>query len=93
MESFIKEITWSTPLGEIRGLDNGTCLEFRGVPFAKAGRFEYAEPEDRWDGVMDATTFGPGCPQNRAVHEHLEDPVRLLRSTGRAASSPTARTA
>ncbi len=78
MESFIKEITWSTPLGEIRGLDNGTCLEFRGVPFAKAGRFEYAEPEDRWDGVMDATTFGPGCPQNRAVHEHLEDPVRLF---------------
>lgn len=78
MESFIKEITWSTPLGEIRGLDNGTCLEFRGMPFAKAGRFEYAEPVDRWDGVLDATTFGPGCPQNRAVHEHLEDPVRLF---------------
>ena len=78
MESFIKEITWSTPLGEIRGLDNGTCLEFRGVPFAKAGRFEYAEPVDRWDGVLDATAFGPGCPQNRAVHEHLEDPVRLF---------------
>ena len=78
MESFIKEITWSTPLGEIRGLDNGTCLEFRGVPFGRAGRFEYAEPVDRWDGVLDATTFGPGCPQNRAVHEHLEDPVRLF---------------
>ena len=78
MESFIKEITWSTPLGEIRGLDNGTCLEFRGVPFGRAGRFEYAEPVERWDGVLDATTFGPGCPQNRAVHEHLEDPVRLF---------------
>lgn len=78
MESFIKEITWSTPLGEIRGLDNGTCLEFRGVPFGRAGRFEYAEPVDRWDGVLDATAFGPGCPQNRAVHEHLEDPVRLF---------------
>ena len=66
------------PLGEIRGLDNGTCLEFRGVPFGRAGRFEYAEPVDRWDGVLDATAFGPGCPQNRAVHEHLEDPVRLF---------------
>ena len=78
MESFIKEITWSTPLGEIRGLDNGTCLEFRGVPFGRAGRFEYAEPVKQWDGVLDATAFGPGCPQNRAVHEHLEDPVRLF---------------
>ena len=78
MESFIKEITWSTPLGEIRGRDNGTCLEFRGVPFGRAGRFEYAEPVTGWDGVLDATAFGPGCPQNRAVHEHLEDPVRLF---------------
>ncbi len=78
MESFIKEITWSTPLGEIRGLDNGTCLEFRGVPFGRAGRFEYAEPVTGWDEVLDATAFGPGCPQNRAVHEHLEDPVRLF---------------
>ena len=66
------------PLGEIRGLDNGTCLEFRGVPFGRAGRFEYAEPVEQWNGVLDATAFGPGCPQNRAVHEHLEDPVRLF---------------
>ena len=54
------------------------CLEFRGVPFGRAGRFEYAEPVTGWDGVLDATAFGPGCPQNRAVHEHLEDPVRLF---------------
>lgn len=74
----MEQILWQTPLGEIRGLDNGTCLEFRGVPFGRAGRFEYAEPVTGWDGVLDATAFGPGCPQNRAVHEHLEDPVRLF---------------
>ena len=74
----MEQILRQTPLGEIRGLDNGTCLEFRGVPFAKAGRFEYAESVTGWDGVLDATAFGPGCPQNRAVHEHLEDPVRLF---------------
>ena len=67
-----------TPMGDIRGLDNGKCLVFRGVPFGKAGRFEYAQAVDRWDGVLDAAGFGPGCPQNRAVHEHLEDPVRLF---------------
>ena len=74
----MEQILRQTPLGEIRGLDNGTCLEFRGVPFGRAGRFEYAEPVTGWDGVLDATAFGPGCPQNRAVHEHLEDPVRLF---------------
>lgn len=74
----MEQILWQTPLGEIRGLDNGTCLEFRGVPFGRAERFEYAEPVEQWDGVLDATAFGPGCPQNRAVHEHLEDPVRLF---------------
>lgn len=74
----MEQILRQTPLGEIRGLDNGTCLEFRGMPFAEAGRFEYARSVDGWDGVLDATAFGPGCPQNRAVHEHLVDPVRLF---------------
>ena len=73
-----RETVVTTPLGAIRGLDNGKCLVFRGVPFGKAGRFEYAQAVDRWDGVLDAAGFGPGCPQNRAVHEHLEDPVRLF---------------
>ena len=72
----MEEVLLTTPLGEIRGLDNGRCREFRGVPFAKAGRFEYATPVDGWAGTLDATVFGPGCPQNRAVHEHLDDPVR-----------------
>ena len=70
--------TVHTSLGDIRGLDNGRCREFRGIPFAKAGRFEYALPLTGWDGLMEAVVFGPGCPQNRAVHEHLEDPVRLF---------------
>ena len=76
MKTDYKTISMNTPLGAIRGLDNGRCYEFRGVPFAKAGRFEYARPVESWDGELDATAFGPGCPQNRAVHEHLENPTR-----------------
>lgn len=72
----MEEVLVKTPLGEIRGLNNGRCLEFRGVPFGKAGRFEYAQLVDSWAGVLNATAFGPGCPQNRAIHEHLEHPVR-----------------
>ncbi len=74
----MEQIICQTSLGVIRGLDNGRCLEFRGVPFAKAERFEYARPLEAWEGTLDATVFGPGCPQNRAIHEHLEDPVRLF---------------
>lgn len=72
----MESVVLTTSLGTIRGLDNGRCQEFRGVPFGKAGRFEYAQLVDHWDGTLDATVFGPGCPQNRAVHEHQEDPVR-----------------
>ena len=49
---------------------------FLGLPYARAGRFAYAAPLDRWEGVLDATRFGPGCPQNRALHEHPEHPTR-----------------
>ncbi len=71
-----KHILLHTQMGDIRGLDNGRCREFWGVPFGRAGRFEYAQMADGWEGTLDATSFGPGCPQNRAVHEHLEHPVR-----------------
>ncbi len=65
-----------TALGTLRGLDRSEHLVFLGIPFAHAGRFEYAVPVEHWDGVRDAAAFGPGCPQNRAVHEHLEHPTR-----------------
>ena len=70
------EVLLSTDCGPLLGLDNGRCREFRGVPFARAERFAYAQPVTRWDGVLDARRFGPGCPQNRAVHEHPEHPTR-----------------
>ncbi len=70
------EILLQTACGALRGVDTGRCAAFLGVPFAKAERFCYAERVDRWEGTLDATRFGPGCPQNRAVYEHLEHPTR-----------------
>ena len=69
-------VVLETGCGTLRGLDNGRCREFRGVRFARAERFAYAAAVEHWDGVLDATRFGPGCPQNRAVHEHPEHPTR-----------------
>ena len=69
-------VTLQTPCGTLRGNERESCFEFLGVPYARAGRFEYSAAVERWDGVLDATRPGPGCPQNRAVHEHLEHPTR-----------------
>ena len=70
--------TRSCSCGTLTGNEREDCLEFLGVPYAHAGRFEYAVMADAWEGVLDATQPGPGCPQNRAVHEHLENPTRLF---------------
>lgn len=69
-------VTINTACGAVRGLETGRCRVFLGVPYAHARRFAYAGSVEHWDGVLDATAFGPACPQNRAIHEHLENPTR-----------------
>ena len=71
-----KIIERRTSLGTIRGIETERCVQFLGVPYARAARFAYAKPVEHWDGELDALRFGPACPQNRAVHEHLENPTR-----------------
>ena len=65
-----------TVCGTLRGLRRSGCRCFLGVPYARAERFAYAQSVEHWDGVLDATAPGNACPQNRAVHEHLENPAR-----------------
>ena len=71
-----RRITLEAGCGTLEGLETERCRVFLGIPYARARRFAYAEPVDRWDGVLDATHSGPACPQNRAIHEHLENPTR-----------------
>ena len=66
----------NTFCGILQGLETERCRMFLGVPYAHAGRFEYAKPVEEWTGILDATAFGNACPQNRAIHEHLENPTR-----------------
>ena len=56
-----------TTAGKVRGgVENGAVV-FRGIPFAKppvgALRFLAPEPPEPWDGVREATAFGPPAPQ------------------------------
>ncbi|MCR5079421.1 MAG: carboxylesterase family protein [Bacilli bacterium] len=66
-----------TPIGEFKGNERENCFEYLGIPYAKAKRFEYAEEINGYDKV-DATKFGPACPQYRQFFPHLDVPERLF---------------
>ena len=71
-----RPVVLDTPCGALMGTQTDRCRRFLGVPYARAERFRYAEPVTHWDGTLDASKPGPACPQNRAIHEHLENPTR-----------------
>ena len=75
-KKILGSVTLETPCGVLKGNARENCFEFLGVPYARAGRFEYAAAVESRDGVLDATRPGPACQQNRAWHAHLEDPTR-----------------
>lgn len=50
----------TTPCGEIQGIEMGSGITaFRGIRYATAGRWEYPRQVTKWEGVYDATHFGP----------------------------------
>ena len=57
----------STPLGAVKGVDLDGCERYAGIRFALPPvgprRFRPPEPVEAWDGVYDATAFGPSAPQ------------------------------
>ena len=60
--------TVEAPAGAVSGeLLDGDIRAFRGIPYAQApvGQLRWRPPvaAERWDGVRDATRFGPACPQ------------------------------
>lgn len=59
----------NTPLGRIRGIETESCVEYRGIRYARAGRYELPALEKAWEGVYDATKFGACCFQHRAFEE------------------------
>lgn len=57
-----------TPLGTVEGRWLGEVARFAGIPYAEAPvgerRFRPPTPRAPWEGVLDAGSFGPICPQN-----------------------------
>lgn len=72
------EITLKTKMGTFLGNVRGETLEFLGIPYAKAGRFEYCERIDSYGAIVDATKTGSSCPQFRQYYPNLENPERMF---------------
>lgn len=57
----------SSPAGEVRGDLDGNVVSYKGIPYAAPPvdelRWQPPEPPASWDGVRDATEFGPACMQ------------------------------
>ena len=65
----MENIILNTKCGELKGYEFEDYLEFRGIKYANAERWEYPVPVTKWEGVYDATEFGPCCPQTRAYED------------------------
>lgn len=67
----------TTKLGSFEGKDLGSCVSFKGIPFAKppvgSSRFRPPEPYPGHKGVREATAYGPSC---------LQPPSELLPQAG-----------
>lgn len=56
-----------TTYGPVRGRDDGAVTVWKGIRYAASPvgelRFRAPRPPERWTEVLDATEFGPACPQ------------------------------
>lgn len=68
----------TTPCGQVQGTAGrhpGTAA-FKGIRYATAGRWEYPTVVEKWEGVYDATAYGPCCYQPRAFQNEAENPKK-----------------
>ena len=53
----------ATSLGRIRGTSEGGLAVFRGIRYGRAARFQAPAPPPPSRDLVEATRFGPSCPQ------------------------------
>ncbi|OBF57093.1 carboxylesterase [Mycobacterium sp. 852002-50816_SCH5313054-b] len=65
-----------TTYGPVRGATDGGLRTWRGIRYAAPPvgdlRFRLPEPPRRWGNVVDATSYGPACPQPAFPNMPLE---------------------
>lgn len=48
--------------GKVKGYQLDGVYIYKGIPYAKAKRFQMPEPADSWEGVREAASYGFVCP-------------------------------
>lgn len=78
-----------TGYGRVSGIEQGEIRVFKGIPYAAPPvgplRWHGPLPPGSWEGVRDATSFGPACIQPSRVQPQSEDCLYLNIWTGAAA--------
>jgi len=52
----------NTESGKVRGFIHNGIYTYKGIPYAKAERFQAPQPPDAWQGVRSFMTWGPVAP-------------------------------
>jgi len=82
LETSSKAATVQTQSGAVAGYIEDNVFTFKGIPYAKAERFQPATDPDAWEGVRSSRAYGPTCPQgartgwyddNQAFAMHWDD--------------------
>ena len=55
--------TTQTKYGQVCGYIYQGIYTYKGIPFAKARRFELPEAPDAWEGIRSCRVYGPSAPQ------------------------------
>ncbi|MBJ7444308.1 MAG: carboxylesterase/lipase family protein, partial [Sphingobium sp.] len=66
----------TTRYGRVRGMIERNVLAFRGIRYGAdtaPRRFQRALPPEPWQGIADATRYGPAAPQTDATEPTSED--------------------
>ena len=66
-----------TSRGVISGAKKGEVYSFKGIPYAQSltpnNRFSPATAVGQWQGVLDASSYGPICPQKSLLRKKMGD--------------------
>jgi para-nitrobenzyl esterase len=68
----------ATIAGQVQAIEKGGVLQYRGIPFARANRFQAPLDPSPWDGVRVCDSFAPVAPQGASAM------VEMLGSTADA---------
>lgn len=59
----MSDLVVKTTSGEVEGAALPGLRRWRGIPYARTGRFEAPQPVVPWEGIRPALQFGKQCPQ------------------------------